>query len=112
MPMIVNFLDRFMPDAPVCNVCNTRHHNRVANILEGITGVGCRIEKPTGAEGHGWRIVIDGSSDAGSGTDGALPSGYASPMLPPGGSAGAVLVKASANDYDVTWADTVEVENA
>lgn len=37
--------------------------NRIANILQNLTGVGCRIEKPTDRNGYGWRIIVDGTSD-------------------------------------------------
>jgi hypothetical protein len=55
------YLWRFRRGDPVAKVCNTTHHNRVAQILEDIEGSGCRIEKPT--DGSPWRIVIDGTSD-------------------------------------------------
>jgi hypothetical protein len=49
-------------DSPIA-FCSARQHNRVANILQDLQGIGCRIDKPLDAEGRGWRIVIDGSSD-------------------------------------------------
>lgn len=48
---------------PVRAVANATQANRIANILNGIEGVGCRIHKPTNAEGHGWKIIVDGSTD-------------------------------------------------
>jgi len=63
MGIIRNFLKRFTAGQPVAAVCSVSNLNRIANILEDIQGVGCRIEKPTNAEGHGWQIVIDGTSD-------------------------------------------------
>jgi len=61
--MLRNFLSRFRAGDPVAKVANVRQANRVANILEDITGIGCRIAKPTDAEGKGWQIIVDGSSD-------------------------------------------------
>lgn len=49
---------------PVRDVANVTDHNRVANILNDIQGVGCRIEKPVNGNGRGWKIIVgDGSSD-------------------------------------------------
>jgi hypothetical protein len=58
---IRGYLWRFSKGDPVAKVCNTTHHNRVAQILEDIVGVGLRIEKNT--DGTPWRIVNDGTSD-------------------------------------------------
>lgn len=37
--------------------------NTIANILQDIQGIGCRIEKPMGRGGMGWHVVVDGSTD-------------------------------------------------
>lgn len=42
---------------------HARDHDRVANILNDIQGIGCRIEKPRHADGRGWLVIVDGSSD-------------------------------------------------
>ena len=63
MPAIFNWLSRFVPETPLRKVANVRQQNRIANILEDIQGIGCRILKPTDREGLGWRIMLDGSSD-------------------------------------------------
>ena len=64
MARIVGFLrNTFRAGMPLRIVANHRQQNRIANILSDIVGVGCRIEKPINAEGRGWRIVIDGTSD-------------------------------------------------
>ena len=63
MGAIRNFLARFKTGDPVRLTANAQNLNRIANILEDIMGVGCRIEKPTDAEGRGWKIVVDGTSD-------------------------------------------------
>ena len=55
------FLHRFQKGDPVASVCNTTHHNRVADILENIEGYGCRIDKPI--DGSPWTIYFDGTSD-------------------------------------------------
>lgn len=61
--MIINWLRTWLPETPLRLVANVRQMNRIANILNGIQGVNCRIIKPTNAEGKGWMIVVDGSSD-------------------------------------------------
>ena len=61
MPQIRGFLRRFHAGQPVRSVADVVHHNRVADVLENIEGVGCRIDKPR--DGRPWRIVVDGSSD-------------------------------------------------
>lgn len=61
--MIVNFLRIFKPETVLRKVCNVIQMNRIANILNNIQGVNCRIVKPTNAEGRNWMIVVDGGSD-------------------------------------------------
>jgi hypothetical protein len=56
-----NWLRRFRSGAPLC-AFSARSWNRVANVLESIEGVGCRIEKTE--NGWGWQIVVGDGSDA------------------------------------------------
>lgn len=56
---MLNFLKRFQKGDPVCKVADTENMNRIANILEDLKGVGCRIVKPTNDNGRGWKIIID-----------------------------------------------------
>ena len=53
----------FRAGDPLRKVSNARQANRLANIWNDITGIGCRIDKPINAEGRGWHIIVDGSSD-------------------------------------------------
>lgn len=53
----------YPPGTPVRLVANVEENNRIRNILNDIRGIGCRIEKPAGLNGLGWRIIV------GSGTD-------------------------------------------
>lgn len=61
--MRLNWLRTFIPETPLRLVANVRQMNRIANILNNIQGVNCRIEKPTNDEGRNWLIVVDGGSD-------------------------------------------------
>ena len=61
--MRINFFPRVKKGDPVCRFCDILFFRRVRNILEDIQGIGCRIIKKQDAEGNGWRIVVDGSSD-------------------------------------------------
>lgn len=70
MPSIFHFLKRFKPGDSVRAFCSARHHNRVANVLEDIRGLNCRIIKPTNSDGRGWIVAIDGGSDM------ELPDGF------------------------------------
>ena len=51
--------DNFKKGDPVRIVANHTQANRIANILNDIDGIGCRIEKPTRWDGRGWKIVVD-----------------------------------------------------
>lgn len=55
-----NWLRRFRAGAALCRF-DPRSWNRIANVLESIEGVGCRIEKTE--NGWGWQIIVDGNSD-------------------------------------------------
>ena len=70
-----NWLRRFRAGAALCRF-DPRSWNRVANVLESIEGVGCRIEKTE--NGWGWQIIV------GDGSDTPLPEGFPS-GLPSGG---------------------------
>ena len=48
---------------PLRKVANHTQANRIANVLLDIKGVGCRIEKPTNADGRGWKVIVDGTTD-------------------------------------------------
>ena len=77
MGRALHFLERFVSGDPVAKTAAARQQNRVANILEDIQGVGCRIDKPTNREGKGWRIICDGTSDV------TLPPDFRTSGLPP-----------------------------
>ncbi len=53
----------YRPGEPIRHLCDPSERNKINNILQDISGVGCRIEKPTDLNGMGWKIVIDGTSD-------------------------------------------------
>lgn len=60
---LAKWIGVFAPEEPLRKVSNVKQRNRIANILADIRGIGCRISKPTNAEGSGWAIIVDGSSD-------------------------------------------------
>jgi hypothetical protein len=64
---------------PLRAVGNARQQNRLANILNDLQGINCRVLKPTDAEGLGWRIAVDGGSDV------PIPVGEAPPWAGGGG---------------------------
>ena len=55
------FLRKMRKGEPLNTEATTRLFNRIYNILEGLAGEGCVVEKPLYREGLGWRIVVDGS---------------------------------------------------
>lgn len=74
MSVLANWLrNNFKQGDPTRIVADHLQANRIANILQDIQGLGCRIEKPTDADGRGWKIIIDGSSDI------TPPDGYEFP---------------------------------
>lgn len=78
MGRIFHFLrNDFRGGEPVRHFCRNFWHNRVANILMDLTGIGCRIEKPVDSDGRGWKIIVDGTSDE------TPPDGYTFPSGPP-----------------------------
>lgn len=75
--MYVPFIKQFKSGDPVREVSNHVDHNRVANILNDVDGVGCHWEKPTNGEGRGWMVVVDGEmSDRYVATDTGNTPGY------------------------------------
>ena len=79
---------------PLRHVSNHVQANRIANVLLDLQGIGCRVEKPTHAEGRGWRIIVDGS------TDQPFPDGVPSYLPPNGNSTGDMLYW---DDDDSEW---------
>jgi len=55
-----NWLRRYRAGAALCRF-DPRSWNRIANVLESIEGVGCRIEKTE--NGWGWQIIVGDGSD-------------------------------------------------
>jgi len=53
----------FQGGDPLRKVANARQQNRIATILNTIQGWGCRVVRNYSAEGRGWYIVVDGTSD-------------------------------------------------
>jgi len=51
------------PGDPARTVPSAEDANRIANVLQGISGIGCRIVKPIEFGGLGWKVIVDGSSD-------------------------------------------------
>lgn len=68
------WLGAFSPEDPLRLVSNTTQRNRLTNVLADLRGVGCRVHKPTNAEGLGWRIIFDGGTDM-------APPGYVPPIV-------------------------------
>lgn len=59
--MIVDIFKKYKPEDPLRKVCNVDQQNKIANVLNTIQGVNCRIVKT--ASGLGWTIIVDGGSD-------------------------------------------------
>ncbi len=55
------FLRKMTKGEPINTEATSQLLNRIFNILEGIAGEGCVVEKPLDKEGLGWKVVIDGS---------------------------------------------------
>ena len=70
MPLSTFLDDRIKKEDPLRKVANAVQTRRVRRILNDIQGIGCRVIKDTTKEGHGWRIVVDGT-----GTDIPFPDG-------------------------------------
>lgn len=54
------FLRKMKKGEPLNVEATTQLLNRIFNILEGLAGEGCTVEKPLDREGLGWRVVVDG----------------------------------------------------
>jgi hypothetical protein len=76
MGEIRHFLQRKTVGDPVGKTGDAEAWNRVCNILEGMAGIGLRVDKPTDREGFGWRFILDGSSDGGAE---GIPANYRPP---------------------------------
>ena len=101
-----------MQNAPARTVPGVTTANRLANILQDIQGIGCRIEKPTDRDGLGWHIVVDGySTDIDSPDGSILPSGGAPTTVVVSASASPVTNSGSPHVIETQWdLDTVVVE--
>ena len=55
-----SFIKKFKQGDAVFRVLGVDNVNRIIDVLVGIRGDGCMIEKPTNAEGRNWKIVLDG----------------------------------------------------
>ena len=55
-----SFIRKFKPGDAVFRVLGVDNVNRIIDVLVGLRGDGCMIEKPTNAEGRNWKIVLDG----------------------------------------------------
>lgn len=58
---MTDWLRRYRAHSPLCRF-HPQSWNRICNVLEGIEGVGCRIQKTE--NGHGWLIIVGDGSDA------------------------------------------------
>lgn len=56
------FLRKLKRGEPLCSAATTQLLDRIYNILEGIAGEGCSIEKPLDRDGLGWKVVMDGQT--------------------------------------------------
>jgi hypothetical protein len=55
-----SFIKKFKQGDAVFRVLGVDNVNRIIDVLVGIRGDGCEIQKPTNAEGRNWKIVLDG----------------------------------------------------
>ena len=58
---IRGFLRKMQRGRPLNAEATTLLLNRIFNILEGLAGEGCTVEKPLDRKGLGWKIVVDGN---------------------------------------------------
>ena len=58
---ISGFLRKMQKGMPLNAEATTLLLNRIFNILEGLAGEGCSVNKPLDRKGLGWKIVIDGN---------------------------------------------------
>ena len=57
---ISGFLRKMKKGEPLNQEATCQLLNRIYNILEGLAGEGCSVEKPLDRDGLGWKIVVDG----------------------------------------------------
>jgi len=87
-----NWIKRLRVGLGTCHI-SAEGWNRMANALEGIEGVGCRVVKTR--SGYGWLIIVDPATP-----DQPYPDGY--PVPQPGASLPVGLVIPAAVEYDAT----------
>ena len=58
--ILSSWLRRYRANSPLC-AFHPQSWNRICNVLEGIEGVGCQIQKTE--NGHGWLIIVGDGSD-------------------------------------------------
>ena len=64
----IAYIKKFKSEDPLRAVGNVEDHNRIANILNTIEGIGCRFVKDLHSDGRGWKIIVgDGTSDGDAG---------------------------------------------
>ncbi len=54
-----NYIQKYKHGDAVFKVLSVDNLNRIIDVLVGIKGDGCLIEKPTNAEGRNWKIIVD-----------------------------------------------------
>jgi len=83
MPFLRN---DFKEGDPVRVTASAKQQRRLANILMDLKVLGGRLERNFTADGKGWLLVIDGSTDleppTADPTKSPLPPGYNPPFLP------------------------------
>lgn len=56
---MLDFIQKFRHGDAVFRVLNVDNVNRIIDVLVGLKGDGCLIEKPLDAEGRNWKIIFD-----------------------------------------------------
>lgn len=54
------YIKKFKHGDAVFRVLNVDNINRIIDVLVGLRGDGCEIQKPINAEGRNWKILVDG----------------------------------------------------
>ena len=54
------YIKKFKSGDAIFRVLNVDNLNRIIDVLVGLRGDGCEIQKPTNADGRNWKIVVDG----------------------------------------------------
>ena len=91
--------NNFKKGDPVCVVAGARQANRVANILMDLKVIGGRLVRATNADGKGWTLIIDGTSDM----PGGPPPGYEPPWQRSGLPDATAQYQVVAADADLAW---------